>query len=189
MHFLWLILILHMLLKSYSLKINLSELTSGPCFISSIKFLKPFETISCTSLTIPGKWLFHSHLNYTPKHQKNIRNLLRRHPSLKVKIENGTLLHWVFWAAFPEAWIQGEPRQLGRATTVPIWWQGWVFRVVLHEVPKGLTFSAYTYTFLIHFWFQIRLKNQWRAGFALIYCEFHNIITSEELMYSSINWK
>lgn len=70
MQFLWLILILHMLLKSYSLKSNLSKLTSGPCFISSIKFLKPFETISCTSLTLPGKWLSHSLLNYTLKHQK-----------------------------------------------------------------------------------------------------------------------
>lgn len=70
MHFLWLILILHMLLKSYSLKSNLSKLMSGPCFISSIKFLKPFETISCTSLTLPGKWLFHSLVNYTLKHQK-----------------------------------------------------------------------------------------------------------------------
>lgn len=85
MHFLWLILILHMLLKSYSLKSNLSKLTSGPYFVSSIKLLKPFETTSCTSLTMPAKLLFH--FNYTLRHQKNIRSLLERDPSLKA-------LHW-----------------------------------------------------------------------------------------------
>lgn len=74
-----------MLLKPYSLKSNLSKLTSGPYFISSIKFLKCLETNSCTSLTIPGKWLFPSHLNHTLKHQKKISNLLGRDPSLKVK--------------------------------------------------------------------------------------------------------
>lgn len=109
MHFLWLILILHMLLKLYSLKSNLSKLTSGPYFTLSIKFLKLFETTSCTSLTVPGKWLFHSHLNYTLKHQKNIGNLLGRDPSPEVKMGNPTILHWVFWAAFSEAWVQGEP--------------------------------------------------------------------------------
>ena len=101
MHFLWLILILHMLLKSYSLKSNLSELTSGPCFISSIKFLKPFETISCTSLTIPGKRLFHSHLNCSLKHQKNIRNLLGRNPSLKNRECYNTAL--IFLSCLPQS--------------------------------------------------------------------------------------
>lgn len=139
MHFWWLILILHMLLKSYSLKSNLSKLTSGPYFISSIKFLKYFETNSCTSLTIPGKWLFHSHLNYTLKHQKKIRNLLGRDPSLTVKMKNDTALHWVFQAAFAGAWIPGEvPHQLGTATTAHTWGQDRVFRTWLYfcEQPK-----------------------------------------------------
>lgn len=145
MHFLWLILILHMLLKSESLKSNLSKLTSGTYFFLSIKFLKPFETTSRTLLTIPRKLLFHSCLNYTLKHWKNIRNLLGRDASLKAKMQSATILHWVFSAAFPEAWVQSQSlHQLGRATTSPRLVTGPVFRVVLCEVPKWLTFSGYT---------------------------------------------
>lgn len=126
-----------MLLKSYSLKSNLSKLTSGPYFISSIKILKCFETNSCTSPTIPGKLLFHSHLNYTLKHQKKIRNRLGRDPSVKVEMENDTALQGVFEAAFARARVPGEaPRQLRTGTAAHTQGQYQVFRTFLCELPK-----------------------------------------------------